>query len=356
MSQVSAVLELPYIQAAQAQKHVTHNEALQTLDVAVQLAVSSRTQATPPADPVPGTRHVVPVGAVDDWAGQQRRIALFDDGTWVFHDPLPGWRAHVLDEGVLVVFDGDEWVQPGLGLAVADRLGINTTADAVNRLAVSAAATLLSHQGAGHQLKVNKAAANQTASLLFQSEFSGRAEMGLAGDDDFSVKVSPNGTAWTTALQTDRTTGIVTAPAGLNAATLTLAGSQVIARSNLLGMVNQSGGVPTGAVIQRGSNSNGEFVRFADGTQICQHALTIGTSLTASGSIFLSDQSAWTFPAVFSATPSVTGGRTGSATAPFWLCQGNSGVSGSVANLRVLGTASFGSGIVMSVFAYGRWF
>lgn len=37
----------------------------------------------------------------------------------------------------------------------------------------------------------------------------------------------------------------------------------------LLGTVSQSGGVPTGAIIERGSNANGEFVRYADGTQIC---------------------------------------------------------------------------------------
>ncbi|HBO8902891.1 TPA: phage tail protein [Pseudomonas aeruginosa] len=38
---------------------------------------------------------------------------------------------------------------------------------------------------------------------------------------------------------------------------------------NILGTVSQSGGAPTGAIIERGSNANGEYVRFADGTQIC---------------------------------------------------------------------------------------
>jgi len=41
-------------------------------------------------------------------------------------------------------------------------------------------------------------------------------------------------------------------------------------KSNILGTVSESGGVPTGAIIERGSNSNGEFVKFADGTMICQ--------------------------------------------------------------------------------------
>jgi hypothetical protein len=39
--------------------------------------------------------------------------------------------------------------------------------------------------------------------------------------------------------------------------------------NNILGAVSQSGGVPTGAIIERGSNANGEYVKFADGTMIC---------------------------------------------------------------------------------------
>ena len=88
-------------------------------------------------------------------------------------------------------------------------LGLNATADATNRIVAAAAATLLTHDGAGHQLKVNKAAAGDTASLLFQTGWSGRAEMGLAGNDDFSVKVSADGSAWTTAMQIAGATGNV---------------------------------------------------------------------------------------------------------------------------------------------------
>ena len=65
---------------------------------------------------------------------------------------------------------------------------------------------------------------------------------------------------------------------------------------NLLGTVSQSGGVPTGAVIQRGSNANGEFVRFADGTQICVRSNISGSSAIAAGA---SDSGSWTYPAAF---------------------------------------------------------
>jgi hypothetical protein len=64
-----------------------------------------------------------------------------------------------------------------------------------NRQTVSAQATLLNHAGGSHQIKVNKSSATATASLLYQDAFSGRAEIGLAGNDDFSVKVSADGGA-----------------------------------------------------------------------------------------------------------------------------------------------------------------
>ena len=79
---------------------------------------------------------------------------------------------------------------------------------------------------------------------------------------------------------------------------------------NLIGTVSQSGGDPTGAVIERGSNSNGEFVRFADGTQICWHRVS-GIDVTDFGSGTYSDpyrsgKVNWTYPASFSATPELT--------------------------------------------------
>lgn len=64
-------------------------------------------------------------------------------------------------------------------------------------------------------------------------------------------------------------------------------------RDSILGAVAQAGGVPTGAVIQRGSNANGEFVRFADGTQICV------ASLVGDGSQLAGQQLTVSLPATF---------------------------------------------------------
>lgn len=65
-------------------------------------------------------------------------------------------------------------------------------------------------------------------------------------------------------------------------------------RGNILGNVSQSGGVPTGAVIQSGSNANGDFVRFADGTQICWSGLVKAEHINGTAL-----RGTWSFPANF---------------------------------------------------------
>ncbi len=207
-------LKLPYIMAAQAQKHVTHNEAIRALDAVVQLTVIDRDLTAAPLSPADGDRYIVAVGAGGDWAGRDQNIAAFQDGTWMFYPPATGWLAWVADEDALVAWDGTAWVQAGGGgVNPVDLVGVNATADATNRLTVSSPATLFNHEGAGHQLKINKATAADTGTVLFQTGFSGRAEMGLAGEDDFSFKVSPDGAAWYVALRIDRASGETHFPA-----------------------------------------------------------------------------------------------------------------------------------------------
>jgi hypothetical protein len=63
-----------------------------------------------------------------------------------------------------------------------------------------------------------------------------------------------------------------------NATNITRGGSQVYSRDNILATVTQSAGVPTGGIIESGSNANGEFTKFADGTMICRFTVTTSTS------------------------------------------------------------------------------
>lgn len=208
-------LALPYIEAAQAQKHVTHNEALRSLDAIVQLSVIDRDLTTPPGDPANGDRYLVAAGAAGDWTGKDFQIAAWQDGVWVFHVPRAGWLCWVADEDLLLAWDGAEWRDAGTvmgGVAEAETFGINATANATNRLVVASPAVLLNHEGAGHQLKINKNLPADTASVLFQTGLSGRAEMGLAGSNDYSFKVSPDGGVWHDAITIDRTTGEVSFP------------------------------------------------------------------------------------------------------------------------------------------------
>lgn len=207
-------LGLPLLAAGQAQKHVTHNDALMRLDALVHLVVMSRTQSVPPASPGETSAYIVPAGGTGVFSGHQDDLAIFEDGAWSFLDPRPGWQAWVSDEAEHHVWTGTQWrrAQPESSLG-AELWGVNAAADAVTRLAVSGEATLFSHAGADHRLKLNKAAVADTASLLFQDGFSSRAEIGLSGDDQLRVKVSADGENWIEALVVDRSTGLVSLPA-----------------------------------------------------------------------------------------------------------------------------------------------
>ncbi|MCB1452950.1 MAG: DUF2793 domain-containing protein, partial [Rhizobiaceae bacterium] len=208
------LLGLPLLQASQAQKHVTHNEALILLDAAIQLSVISRGAAIPPPSPAEGDRFLAAAGSSGGWAGHDGDLAIFEAASWRFSAPRIGWRLWVEDEGRFLVFDGLGWrdLQDIDQLDNMSLLGVNTTADAGNRFAVASAGVLFTHEGGDHRLKVNKEAHVDTASLLYQTDYSGRAELGLAGDDDFRVKVSPDGVNWHDAIHVDRATGTVTLP------------------------------------------------------------------------------------------------------------------------------------------------
>jgi hypothetical protein len=206
------LIGLPLLEASQAQKHVTHNEALLLLDALVHLAVISRALATPPTLPADGDRYLVAASAAGDWLGHSGHLAFREAGAWRFAVPKTGWRLWVAAESLFLLFNGAVW----LDLRDIDELqnmtllGVNTTADAANKLAVSSANILFSHAGADARLKLNKNAVGDTASMLFQTGFSGRAEFGLAGDDDFHVKVSADGAAWNEAFVINRTSAVIT--------------------------------------------------------------------------------------------------------------------------------------------------
>jgi hypothetical protein len=191
-------LALPLIAAAQAQKHVTHNEALGLVDALVHLSVASRALAAPPADAETGERHIVGAAPTGAWAGHAGAVAEREEGAWRFLVPRSGWLAWVEDETCLLVHDGAGWSHAEI--RGTSRLGVNATADGTNRLAVASAASLFTHAGGDHRMTINRAGAADTASQIFSTAFSARAEIGLAGSDDLALKVSADGSTFRTAL------------------------------------------------------------------------------------------------------------------------------------------------------------
>lgn len=218
MTTRTAMQLLPYIAPSQAQKHVTYNSAIKLLDVLVQTSAGSRFLTAPPIGAVAGDSYIVGDGATGDWLGQDRKLAVFTGDFWDFYVPKTGWRVWVEAEGAEAVFDGTDWTTSADRPERVAALGVSADADDINRLTVSSDASLFDNAGAGHQVKVNKAAAGNTASLLFQTGYSGRAEMGTVGSDAFTIKVSPDGTTFLTGMTIEPATGKVVAAHGINIA------------------------------------------------------------------------------------------------------------------------------------------
>lgn len=233
-------LRLPLLAAAQAQKHVTHNEALQKLDALLHLEVLDRHLAAPPANPADGDRYIVGAGASGAWAGEDGHVAAWQDGVWRFFEPQSGWRAFVRDEATLYVKAEGGWVAVGGGgggaLQNVTLLGLGTEADAENPFSARIgkalwAATETSQGGTGDlRYTFNKQDEPNVLSLLFQSGWTARAEAGLICDDDFRIKVSADGLEWRDAMHVDAASGAVSFPQGVSPRPwVTLADAPVIA-------------------------------------------------------------------------------------------------------------------------------
>ncbi len=248
-------LSLPYLEAGQAQKHVTLNESLRLLDAVTQLAVIA-ISASPPSEPDEGERHIVGASPSGAFAGHANAVAAFQDGAWVFLAPQAGWRAWRAADETLLIWNGTAWSTlsggggegdvegPDGGVAdgelalfdgttgkaikrgrgTVDYLGIGVAADTTstdtsNRLAVRGSRMLFDAipaaetPGSGDiKVQLSKEAEANSASFFFSTAYSGRAEFGLIESDSFALKVSPDGNAWTESLAVNPATGKVRLP------------------------------------------------------------------------------------------------------------------------------------------------
>lgn|GEM_PF-511742 len=105
-------LGLPYLAAAQAQKHVTMNEALRRLDALVQPTIETRSLLAEPSAPTDGTAYILPIGKSGTaWAAPAANsLALWQDGLWTFLTPKIGWQVFARDEKSILAFDGTAWI------------------------------------------------------------------------------------------------------------------------------------------------------------------------------------------------------------------------------------------------------
>lgn len=204
----TALINLPLMTESQGSKYLTYNESLAILDAIVQCAAIDRTN-TPPGSPADGDVYLLSTTPTGVWSGKANHIAYYDDSTWHFITPREGMNVWVKDEDISYIYSGSAWgsLVSLLSFQNIPLLGVNTTADSTNKLAVASDAVLFNHNGTSSQIKVNKAAAGNTASHLFQTGFSGRAEMGTMGDDHFRFKTSPDGASFFTALYASKDDG-----------------------------------------------------------------------------------------------------------------------------------------------------
>lgn len=233
-------LGLVLVEQNQSQKEVTVNEALVAIDAVLNTGAIDKDLATPPLSPSTGDVYIVGGLATYDWEGHENQLAWYHQG-WRFIIPREGMLIWVNDEDKLYCFDGTDWAESGVVNALddlsdvsltgisdyqllqyngsefvntaapenLDGVGINTSPDSTNKLAVASDAVLFSHNGSGCQVKINKDSTGDTASFLYQTGFSGRAEFGTVGDDHFQLKVSPDGSSFYQSFVVDNATGNV---------------------------------------------------------------------------------------------------------------------------------------------------
>lgn len=139
----TANIALPLLQPAQAQKHVTVNEALAILDGVACLTLKSATQSAPPVNLVDGETYFVAAGGTGGWSGQDGKLAVASNGGWVFVTPAAGWRGWIEDIAAEAMFDGTAWrvgavaVAPGGAASVFEVLEFDhvVSAGATNSIA-----------------------------------------------------------------------------------------------------------------------------------------------------------------------------------------------------------------------------
>ncbi|MFC3309568.1 DUF2793 domain-containing protein [Blastomonas aquatica] len=95
--------------AAQAQKEITHNEALALIDALLSGCTESKVSDPATLDLAEGRVWIVDEAPVGAWAGRAGTIAVFTAGGWRFVTPVAGMRMYDRDRAIVRIFDGGAW-------------------------------------------------------------------------------------------------------------------------------------------------------------------------------------------------------------------------------------------------------
>lgn len=154
---------------------------LRMVSALTQLAPLSMTTALP-GSPAQGQIYIVPSG------GDANKVALYDEGAWVYLTPQEGWRAWVRDLDKLFTFDGAAWVEFASGGAeFPDMTGQAGKVLAVNgtETGVEWVTDATGGGGGATALTVNTQTASYT--LVLGDGTSSLVRMNVAGANDLTV-------------------------------------------------------------------------------------------------------------------------------------------------------------------------
>jgi hypothetical protein len=133
-----------------------------------------------------------------------------------------------------------------------------------------------------------------------------------------------------------------------------------VVRGDIVGTVGWANGVPTGAIVEYGTNANGSFVRYADGTQICWRRIAVNSANYTVATYLKGSDAAGSaaFPAAFAAIPAVTctAQSYDTNTEGFWASCYVQPTQINWGSWRALSTQAYTSGGALNLVAVGRWF
>lgn len=238
------------------------NISINTVDALLQVLVVSVGLNTPPGSPTNGARYIVGTSPAGAWTGQANKLARWLDGAWQFFDAR---YALNYDDGMFYVRAASTWASAPLPANVQALAGLTGAADKGIHF-TGAGAMALHDQTA--QARTFMAASTQAAqrTALALGSAATRAALGSTGE--------------------------------------------LYGRDSVVGTVSQSAGVPTGALIEYGSNASGEYWRYAGGMQVTRRTVDFGSlvNTTAFHALYWngSIQDAQAFAAAFIAAPAVS--------------------------------------------------